>query len=114
MAPRQLKFTFANHDNAAHPIVIDVTGDTLLDAVRVLVLERWPAAVSRPERAADVRLFCMGKTLEAKTIEACGLPSFDFPTPVHVVGKPSRKAIVAEKKAESMVAGDGESCCCIT
>ena len=109
MTPSQLKITFANHDNAADPVVLDVSGDMSLDSLRKAVLSRWPASSSKPEHAADVRMFCMGKILEAGSIAACALPAFDFPTPVHVVGKPSRKAIAAERKAEAA----GECCCVI-
>lgn len=107
MPPSQLKITFANHDNAADPVVLDVSADMSLDSLRKLVLTRWPASSNKPEHATDVRMFCMGKMLEASSIAACALPTFDFPTPVHVVGKPSRKAIAAERKAESA----GEGCC---
>ena len=101
MPPTQLKFTFANHDNAVNPIILDVTDATAIEALRLCVFERWPSAISKPDRAADVRLFCMGKQLESRTVGSCSLPSFDFPTPVHAVGMPSRSAMAAQRKADS-------------
>lgn len=107
----QLKFMFANHDNASHPVVLSVKGDTTLESVRASALAQWPATVDKPDRPADVRLFCMGRVLDARTISACSIPAFDdFPTPVHVSGKPSRKAIAAERKAEAA----GEGCCVVS
>ena len=112
MPPMQLKLTFANHDNAVNPVLLDVSDDTAIDSVRKQVMERWPASIPKPDRPADIRLFCMGKMLSSSTIGACNLPSFDFPTPVHVVGKLSPKALKAEQKAETASAA-GSSCCSI-
>lgn len=103
----ELKFVFSNHDNAANPLVIQVNEDTTIESIRQRVFSAWPNAISKPARVVDVRMFCMGKALDGPNIAACALPVFDFPTPVHVVGKLSPKAIAAERKAE------GGSCCVV-
>lgn len=114
----QLKFNFANFDNAASPLVIDVTPDTSIASIRATVFERWPLpnAQSKPDSVSGLRLFCMGKALDAKTIGECNLPSFDFPTPVHVAAKPSSRpqpAASGQAKSSPSGGGGGGGCCIV-
>jgi hypothetical protein len=89
----QLKFTFANHDNAANPIVLDLPGTATLASIRTVIYDRWPdsIAATKPDNSAGMRLFCMGRALDGATLAECALPTFDFPTPIHVAPKPSSR-----------------------
>ncbi len=103
---------FANHDNARSPVLtLDPAATTVLEFKR-RVLAAWPPAHAEgtPAGAGELRAICMGRLLEdGKTLAASGVPSFDFPTPIHVAAKPgkSKAAAASTKPGERAARGWG-------
>lgn len=80
---------FANFDNGASPVLV-LNASTSVAELKRQVAAAWPTGSPEgPPAAADIRAFAMGKILETGTLEQ--LPTFDYPTPVHVSARPSSK-----------------------
>jgi hypothetical protein len=99
----RLSLKFANWDNATGQ-----TGELTVPAnmpvleLKKLILERWPPGYpdAAPSDPASLRVFAMGAMLQdGRTLAESRVPSFDYPTPIHVSVRPGgRPAAPAQAK----------------
>lgn len=117
---------FANWDNTASPLTLELPPTVTGSDLKALVLEKWPTGCPRPDGGArNMVLIVMGRALvDGQALGDAGLPRYDWPTPLHVAVKQVEKAPPAAHRAGGTAAGgtsaaaapargDDPSCCCV-
>ena len=91
MANIRLIFKFANHDNSMAPVELSVLDSILVKDLKNLLIDKWPSTLQRPPSTVSYQNIClisMGRPLEENlSLKANKVPSFEWPTPVHVAIK---------------------------
>jgi hypothetical protein len=122
----KVAFKFANWDNAGSPVLEVPASTSVLALKRRLLAEGWPATYGRPagENPANIMLIAFGKVM-GDDAALSGLPTYDWPTPVHVVLKAGAPASAAVRPYETGPAKtvavvtsvppprEENSCCCV-